>query len=154
MKTIFFLIVSAFIFITPAKAQTQQMDYLEVYKRIIQCQAGFKILAYYIDIYQATNQLIDKNKLDGRSKQAIEKLEADWQQLEQYSLPIKNVLLKSGVDINYFDGPYYTQQIIRITLKGVTSSNRNEYISGLMEFASACKDINTEIEKNLKKETP
>ena len=150
MKTIFFLIVSAFIFITPAKAQTQQMDYLEVYKRIIQCQAGFKILAYYIDIYQATNQLIDKNKLDGRSKQAIEKLEADWQKLEQYSLPIKTVLIRSGVDVTYFDGPYYQQQLFAVVLKGLGADNKNMYISGLMEFASACKDVNTEIEKNLK----
>lgn len=147
MKTIFSLIILAFISIGPAHAQSKD-ELTDVYKKVLQCQAGFKIVAYYIDIYKTLNTMLDKNELKPIGDTVQKKLKRDWTTLEDLAGPMKVIMLQKGIDLRPLDNDFYNQFQLALIMKGLDTSP-NEYLNNLLAFVNNCADIKNEIKDKM-----
>lgn len=147
MKTIFSLIILAFISIGPAHAQSKD-ELTDAYKKVLQCQAGFKIVAYYIDIYKTLNTMLDKNKLKPISDTVHKKLKRDWTTLEDLIGPMKVLMMRKGIDLRPLDNEFYNQSQITLIVRGLDTSPK-EYLDNLLAFVNNCADIKNEIKDKM-----
>ena len=155
MKTIYSFIILVFFISMPAYASHNSKDIKpgdihEAYKIVVQCQAGMKILAYYVDIYRTMNTFIDKNELAPGSAKVAEKLKADWKTLEELSIPLKVALIRRGINTDFLDNDFYKKQQADILAKGVVTKSI-AHLTTLMEFVNECNDIKHKVQE-LKKQ--
>lgn len=147
MKTIFSLIILAFISIGPAYAQSKE-ELTDAYKKVLQCQAGFKIVAYYIDIYKTLNTMLDKNELKPIGDTVQKKLKRDWTTLEDLVGPMKVIMLQKGIDLRPLDNDFYNQFQLTLIVKGLESAPK-EYFDNLLAFVNNCADIKNDIQDKI-----
>lgn len=147
MKTIFSLIILAFISIGPAHAQSKD-ELIDAYKKVLQCQAGFKIVAYYIDIYKTLNTMLDKNELKPITDSVQKKLKRDWTTLEDLLGPMKVLMMQKGIDLKPLDNDYYNQSQFTLIVRGLDISPK-EYLDNLLAFVNNCADIKNEIKDRM-----
>jgi len=147
MKTIFSLIILAFISIGPAHAQSKD-ELTDAYKKVLQCQAGFKIVAYYIDIYKTLNTMLDKNELKPISDSVHKKLKRDWTTLEDLIGPMKVLMMQKGIDLRPLDNEFYNQSQVALIIRGLDISPK-EYLDSLLVFVNNCADIKNDIQDKM-----
>jgi hypothetical protein len=147
MKTIFSLIILAFISIGPVHAQSKD-ELTDAYKKILQCQAGFKIVAYYIDIYKTLNTMLDKNELKPISDSVHKKLKRDWTTLEDLIGPMKVLMMQKGIDLRPLDNEFYNQSQVTLITRGLDISPK-EYLDSLLVFVNNCADIKNDIKDKM-----
>ena len=155
MKTIYSFIILVFFISMPAFASHNSKDIKpgdihDAYKIVVQCQAGMKILAYYVDIYRTMNTFIDKNELAPGSAQVAEKLKADWKTLEELSIPLKVALIRRGINTDFLDNDFYKKQQADILAKGVVTKSI-AHLTNLMEFVNECNDVKQKVQDLNKK---
>lgn len=147
MKTIFSLIILAFISIGPVHAQSKD-ELTDAYKKVLQCQAGFKIVAYYIDIYKTLNTMLDKNELKPISDTVHKKLKRDWTTLEDLVGPMKVLMMRKGIDLRPLDNEFYNQSQVTLIIRGLDVSPK-EYLDSLLVFVNNCADIKNDIQNKM-----
>jgi len=147
MKTIFSLIILAFISIGPVHAQSKD-ELTDAYKKVLQCQAGFKIVAYYIDIYKTLNTMLDKNELKPISDSVHKKLKRDWTTLEDLIGPMKVLMMQKGIDLRPLDNEFYNQSQVTLIIRGLDVSPK-EYLDSLLVFVNNCADIKNDIQDKM-----
>ena len=155
MKTIYSFIILVFFISLPVSAshnsnELKPDELHQAYKVVVQCQAGMKILAHYVDIYRTMNTFIDKNELAPGSAKVAEKLKADWQELEDMSIPLKVALINSGVNTDFLDDDFYKKQQADILAKGVTTKSII-HLNNLMDFVNECNTIKKKVQALTKK---
>lgn len=147
MKTIFSLIILAFISIGPAHAQTNE-ELIDAYKKVLGCQASFKIVAYYIDIYKTLNTMLDKNELNPIGDTIQKKLKKDWTTLEDLAGPMKIIMLQKGIDLRPVEDEFYNRFMVTLIVKGLESAPK-EYFDNLLLIVNNCADIKNELKDKM-----
>jgi len=162
MKTIYILLISLFISVTPSSASDPSANYIGTpeikstsdeltafYTQIIACQAGFKIVAHYMDIYNTLTKLIDKNEVSSKSKTITLKLRNNWTELETVVAPIKAELIKLGIPAQSIELQYYSQAQLGILMDGL-KKKPSVSIPALVEFIIGCVNAKDAATKFLK----
>jgi len=103
MKSIYILLVSFFISISPAKSDIVPTsdELVTAYKQIVACQAGIKIVAYYTGIYNSLSLLLDKNESSANANSLDTKLRADFTKFEYMLGALKKRLVELNVDMQF-----------------------------------------------------
>ena len=151
MKSIYILLVSFFISISPAKSDITPIadELLTAYKQVVSCQAGFKIVAYYTGIYNSLSLLLDKNESSANANSLDTKLRADFTKFEYMLGALKKRLVELNVDVQ-FEENFYKQSQIGIVIDGLSNPSTPTHVVTLMTFVNACNDIKVKVEEYMK----
>lgn len=139
MKTIFSFMFLAFISVVSAQAQTKN-EAMDNFQSLLKCQAGFNIVAYYIDIYKELNTLLDKNDLSSSSDDITSKLVQDFLNLEDQTQKLKQEFDMPPADLIQMEMYMYNEYKNTMLEEGFSIGVAN-HLQQIMHFVNLCKSL-------------
>lgn len=124
---------------SPAPAQTEQQQILSGFRIILECQASYKIAAYYVDIYQSFREGLEKTDSD-LGDQLKSQLKQDWDRAESVGVIIKQTLDARGIDPAEFEEKAYNLYQLEILSEITKKAPAHQHVQGLFKRNRECSD--------------